>query len=174
MNHGKPLTPEAKEALAVLAAKNPELVRLNPGLFKELSAERSGEPSGKTGGLENHSVGSNEMIGKGRKGPQGPKREKKYGNKVTVDEQGRKFDSLKERRQFEEHVALYGERSVMRQVSFPIGKKRIRVDLVHIMERYADGSVRIMVKDSKGRITPEWAAKANHLKDAYGIEVKVI
>ena len=99
---------------------------------------------------------------------------RKYRNEPCVGADGSKFDSKKERRDYERLCAEHGERNVIRQVSIPIGERRIRPDFMVIISRNGDGTFVAKLMDSKGMETREWAAKSNHLLDKHGISIKCI
>lgn len=84
------------------------------------------------------------------------------------------FDSKLEHRVYQRLCLAHGERNVIRQVSIPLGKLRIRPDFMVIEERFGDGSFRARLVDAKGLPTREWRAKANHLEQAHGLEIQII
>ena len=84
--------------------------------------------------------------------------------------QGQQFDSKLERDVYIALVGVYGKENVIRQVSMPIGGKRIRPDFLIIHERFEDGTFRAELADAKGVVTEGWSAKANHLESVHGLE----
>jgi len=97
----------------------------------------------------------------------------KYHN-VRCEAEGETFDSKLERDVCAALRAAYGRSRVIRQVSIPIGKQRIRPDFMVIREHFDDGTLRVEFVDAKGRATEGWRAKANHLEDMYGIEIRIV
>lgn len=103
-----------------------------------------------------------------------PKRGK-YGNERT--EEG--FDSLHERRIYNQLVQQYGASSVICQVSFPLAygpksSERIKPDFLVIQEVFEDGSFRGFFADAKGHETAAWKRKANALMRLFRIGIRRI
>ena len=98
----------------------------------------------------------------------------KYHAQKVVTADGSKFDSKHERAVYQSLCAQYGKGSVIRQVSLPIGSKRIRPDFMVIVGTHSlDGRFTAFFADAKGMMTPAWSAKANHLNDAHGLKIKL-
>lgn len=106
-----------------------------------------------------------------------PPKPTKYRNVKTV-RHGMRFDSILEADVYDALVARYGAANVVRQVSIPIGSKRIKPDFMVILRptRNAGSSFHISAffADAKGFATEAWLAKANHLRDKHGIEIRLI
>jgi len=102
----------------------------------------------------------------------GPGR-RKYRNVPTVIG-GHRFDSRHEAEVWLALCATYGAKNVIRQVSLPIGEKRIRPDFLIIRQHFPDGTFRAEFADAKGMITQEWKAKSNHLTDKHGLKIRLI
>lgn len=100
--------------------------------------------------------------------PEPPAKPTKYRN-VPTERGGQRFDSKLEADVYDRLVAYYGKLNVIRQVSFPIGRKRIRPDFFVIL-----AGRRFVVADAKGIATDAWKSKANHLRDVHGIEIVLI
>lgn len=98
---------------------------------------------------------------------------KKYRNQPT-EINGERFDSKLEARICEMLRTIHGERNVIRQISIPIGAARVRPDFLIIHERFEDGTFRAELADAKGVETQAWKAKANHLQDKHGINIRTI
>ncbi len=101
-----------------------------------------------------------------------PKPNKYRNQPVEVD--GQRFDSKLEEAVYRRLVAQYGRGGVIRQVSIPIGSKRIRPDFLCIVARHEDGTFTGRWLDAKGHATEAWSAKQNHLLDVYGLEIQVV
>ena len=94
---------------------------------------------------------------------------------------GQKFHSKLEYGLYMSLCAGYGARNMIRQVSFPIGKNRIRPDFLIILERFKDGSFHAKLMDAKAwdkkkleyRCTEAWKARANHLFDKHGLKIEI-
>jgi hypothetical protein len=99
---------------------------------------------------------------------------KKYRNQ-PCEAGGEKFDSKLEAEAYKKLCALWGKENVIRQVSIPIGDKRIRPDFLVIKEVLEGGKVFVgFFADAKGFATDAWTAKANHLKDKHGLSIELI
>ena len=107
------------------------------------------------------------------------KKRPKFGN-LRCQEGSRWFDSKLER---VNHLALetmYGERNVMRQVSFVIvdGPKKVRMIIDHVViERdYAgDAYPLLALFDTKGKSpTRDWINKARMLQEKHGLKIVAI
>lgn len=100
----------------------------------------------------------------------------KYRNE-RVEAHGRTWDSKLELAVYERLCREWGQDSVLLQVSVPVGVQaccgRLRVDFFTIEERFPDGSFRGRLRDAKGVVTEGWQAKANHLMDRFGLEIKL-
>jgi len=102
-----------------------------------------------------------------------PAAPRKYPNQpVKVD--GVRYDSKLEAKVHARLELRHGRDSIIRQVSIPIGSKRIRPDFLIIHERYEDGTFRAELADAKGHATDAWEAKANHLKSQHGLSIRLI
>lgn len=95
-------------------------------------------------------------------------------HRVKVEVNGEKFDSKLEYAVCCRLRGIYGEKRVIRQVSIPIGKKRIRPDFMIIHSVNANGTFTGELVDAKGFMTPAWEAKANHLLDAHGLAIRLV
>ena len=98
---------------------------------------------------------------------------KKYRNK-PCEYEGQRFDSKLELKVYLDLVAVWGAPNVIRQVSIPIGKGRMRPDFFVITSRFDDGSFRGHFVDAKGVITAAWRRGANHLEDKHGIKISLV
>lgn len=99
---------------------------------------------------------------------------RKYRNE-PVEHDGQRFDSKLERDAYLWLCREHEERNVIRQVSIPFGDNRLRVDFMVIIYAYPmGGEYRVTLYDAKGRVTPEWRGKANHLRDKHGITINLI
>jgi hypothetical protein len=101
------------------------------------------------------------------------RRRAKYRN-IPNTWQGQRFDSKRELRCFQdfEMLRITGSiRAVIRQVSLPLPStsRRIRIDFLVI-----DNEGKYFWYDAKGYETAHWAAKRQHVFDAYGITIKLI
>ena len=101
-----------------------------------------------------------------------PRPRNKYRNVPTVVD-GKRFDSKLEAKVYQDLCLEYGKENVICQVSIPIGAQRIRPDFMVIQYRWPNGTMKVVFIDAKGRETPAWRAKANHLKDKHGIEIQL-
>ena len=108
------------------------------------------------------------------------KKRPKFGN-LRCQEGIRWFDSKLER---VNHLALetmYGERNVMRQVSFVIvdGPKKVRMIIDHVvlvarLDGY-DKCPRLWLFDTKGKApTRDWINKARMLQEKHGLKIVAI
>lgn len=117
------------------------------------------------------------LISEGRIRPEDaptpPAPPSKYRNQ-RCELEGERFDSKLERRVYQHFCDAYGVENVIRQVSFPIGNRRIRPDFLIILERFADGSFRGFLADAKGHATDAWKCRANHLRDKYGLDIRIV
>lgn len=93
---------------------------------------------------------------------------RKYRN-VPVEVDGQRFDSRLEADVYARLVSYYGRDRVIRQVSFPVGSRRIRPDFLVLLP--GGGFV---LADAKGFATDAWTAKANHLRDRHGLGIVLI
>lgn len=99
----------------------------------------------------------------------------KMGN-VRVERPDGKFDSKLEARVYDRLVLEHdGREQIIRQLSFGLEDLRMRPDFLIIYERLPGGTKFIgEFADAKGRITPEWKAKANHFHDKHGLGIRLI
>ena len=97
----------------------------------------------------------------------------KYGA-VKTEIAGEKFDSKKEAKICRELRLAHGEKNVIRQVSIPIGARRIRPDFMIIIERLDGGRMVVEFQDAKGMVTKDWATKAAWLLDKHGIKITTL
>ena len=129
--------------------KTESILRKNPDFARQIDAQMAGQPASEV--------------------------KRKWNNKPVVLEDGTRYDSTKEYRNHLALCALHGEKNMMRQLSIKIGKKRMVVDHARIVERYPDGSFRLVLMDTKGAApTPEWKVKAVWLEEKYGITIEII
>lgn len=98
---------------------------------------------------------------------------RKYRNQ-PCEVAGQKFDSKHEADCYLNLRAVYGAERVIRQVSIPIGSKRIRPDFLIIHEVFEDGTFRAELVDAKGMVAKEWSAKANHLETQHRLKIRLI
>lgn len=104
--------------------------------------------------------------------PQSPPR--KFRNVPCEGADGAKFDSKKEKAVYDRLCAQHGKENVVRQVSIPIGARRIRPDFMVIFERFDDGTFRAGLIDAKGMATDAWKIKAEFLKVIHGIAISTL
>jgi len=118
----------------------------------------------------------NKLVRQGRITPDGKPQatRRKYGNQPTINACGERFDSKLEERVYGQLRAAYGDAGVVRQVSIPVGDKRIRPDFLIIHSVMTDGRFIGELADAKGHATEGWTAKANHLKDKHGLSIREI
>lgn len=103
---------------------------------------------------------------------------RKYRN-VHVEADGQRFDSKHEYECYKRLVNQYGAKNVIRQVSIPIGKLRIRPDFMVVLNNFTDSDdglpySEVRFYDAKGVVTEGWKAKANDLEGRHGIEIRLI
>ena len=98
---------------------------------------------------------------------------KKYRN-IPCEVNGEKYDSKLEAKVHGDLIRGFCKERIIRQVSIPLGGKRIRPDFLVITDHFEDGSFRGFFADAKGKATRDWEAKAAWLLDKHGIKIRLI